>query len=322
VTKKVVGKTIVVALGGNAILQATQRGTTEEQLSNLQRACEHLVPLVQEGYKLVITHGNGPQVGNLLIQQAEAVDFAPYLSMDICVAMTQAQIGTMIQEVLTSQLRAAGLQKNVVILLSHFLVDREDPDFQALSKPIGPFLSEGLKARYEQRYGHIIRKVSDDPQRPYRRVVPSPMPLRLQEKAALKALVDTGAIVIAGGGGGIPVVLDQDGQYRPIEAVIDKDLAGEKLAETLAADIYMILTDVDKVYLNFGKPGQQPLDRLSFDEAQLYYSQGHFARGSMAPKMLACLQFIEFGGDAAIITSLESAYDAIKGKTGTRIVRR
>ena len=283
-------KKIVVALGGNAILQASQKGTTEEQLANLERACKHIVPLIQQGYSLVITHGNGPQVGNLLIQQAEAADFAPYQPMDICVAMTQAQIGTMIQEVLTNQLRAAGLQPNVVTLVSHFLVDREDPDFQVLSKPIGPFLSESLKVRYEQRYGHIIRKVNDDPQRPYRRVVPSPMPLRLQEKQALKGLVDTGAIVITGGGGGIPVVLDQEGQYKPIEAVIDKDLAGEKLAETLAADIYMVLTNVDKVYLNYGKPGQRALDTVSLDQARLYYSQGHFARGSMAPKVLACIQ--------------------------------
>ncbi len=315
------GKKIVIALGGNAILQVKQRGTVEEQLANLERACKHLVPLVQDGHRLVLTHGNGPQVGNLLIQQAEAGDFAPYQPMDICVAMTQGQIGAMVQEVLTDQLRAVGLQVDVVTLVSHFLVDREDPDFQALSKPIGPFLTEALKERYEKRYGHIIRKVGSDPLRPYRRVVPSPMPLRLQEKRALKALVDTGAIVVTGGGGGIPVVLDQDGQYKSVEAVIDKDLAGEKLAETLAADIYMVLTDVDKVYLNYGKPDQRPLERVTLDEARRYYEQGHFARGSMAPKVLACIQFIEFGGDVAIITSLESAAEAIAGKAGTRFVR-
>ncbi len=251
---------MVVALGGNAILPASTQATVAEQYAAVQRACDHLLPIVAEGHFLVITHGNGPQVGNLLIQQEEASGSVPALPLDLCVAMTQGQIGTMVQQVLTNRLRAVGIGREVVTLVSHFLVDAGDPDFQTMSKPIGPFLTEDGKRDAEAR-GIAVRRVGRDVARPYRRVVASPVPLRFLEKRVLKTLVDSGAVVIAAGGGGIPVVMDEEGGYRSVEAVIDKDFAAEKLAEVVLADTLVILTDVSKVYLNYGTRSQTPLER-------------------------------------------------------------
>ena len=312
-------KTIVIALGGNAILQDGQRGTSEEQLANLERASRYLVPLVREGHRIILTHGNGPQVGNLLIQQEETDALIPKQPLDICVGMTQGQIGTMLQQVMSNALRAAGVQRDVVTVISHFLVDAEDPDFQALSKPVGPYLTEEMKEQYQAR-GHTVRAVRNDPHRPYRRCVASPAPLRLLEKRAVKSLSDSGAIVVAAGGGGIPVVLDPDGSYRRVESVIDKDLAGEKLAESVVADIYLILTDVERVALDYGTERQRDLGRVTVSEARQYYREGQFAKGSMGPKVLGCIQFVEYGGDVAIITGLESAERAVAGEAGTHFV--
>ena len=312
-------KTIVIALGGNAILQDGEQGTAAEQLRNIESVCTYLVPLVRDEHRLILTHGNGPQVGNLLIQQEEAEDIVPMQPLDICVGMTQGQIGTMLQQALTNALREAGIQRDVVTVISHFLVSADDPDFQILSKPVGPFMGSELKERYEQR-GHTIREIRKGHERPYRRCVASPAPLRLLEKRALKLLSDSGAIVIAAGGGGIPVTLDAEGSYRKVESVIDKDLAGEKLAESVSADIYLILTNVDKVALNYGTDRQEELHRVTVSDARRYYQEGHFASGSMGPKVLSCIDFIEFGGEVAIITGFESAARAINCDAGTRIV--
>ncbi|MCH8107332.1 MAG: carbamate kinase [Chloroflexi bacterium] len=312
-------KTIVIALGGNAILQDGEQGTAAEQLRNIESVCTYLVPLVRDEHRLILTHGNGPQVGNLLIQQEEAEDIVPMQPLDICVGMTQGQIGTMLQQALTNALREAGIQRDVVTVISHFLVSADDPDFQILSKPVGPFMGSELKERYEQR-GHTIREIRKGHERPYRRCVASPAPLRLLEKRALKLLSDSGAIVIAAGGGGIPVTLDAGGSYRKVESVIDKDLAGEKLAESVSADIYLILTNVDKVALNYGTDRQEELHRVTVSDARRYYQEGHFASGSMGPKVLSCIDFIEFGGEVAIITGFESAARAINFDAGTRIV--
>ena len=312
-------KTIVIALGGNAILQDGEEGTAAEQFQNIERVCRYLIPLVQDQHRLILTHGNGPQVGNLLIQQEEAENIVPVQPLDICVGMTQGQIGTMLQQALTNALREAGIQRDVITVISHFLVSADDPDFQIFSKPVGPFLSREQKQRYEER-GHAIREIRKGHDRPYRRCVASPAPLRLLEKRALKLLSDSGAIVIAAGGGGIPVVLDAEGAYRKVESVIDKDLADEKLAESVSADIYLILTDVEKVALNYGTDRQQELHRVSVSDARRYYQEGHFASGSMGPKVLSCIDFIEFGGEAAIITGLGSAAKAIAGDAGTRFI--
>lgn len=311
---------MVVALGGNAILPASTRGTVEEQYAAVQRACDHLLPIVAEGHFLVIAHGNGTQVGNLLIQQEAASASVPALPLDLCVAMTQGQIGTMVQQVLTNRLRAVGIGREVVTLVSHFLVDAGDPDFQELSKPVGPLLDEAARREAESR-GLALRKVGRGAERAYRRVVASPAPLRFLEKRVLKTLVDSGAVVIAAGGGGIPVVTDAEGGYRSVEAVIDKDLAAEKLAEVVLADTLVILTNVPRVYLRYGTKEQMGLDRVTLVEARRYLREGHFGQGSMAPKVEACAQFLEYGGDEAVIAALDATGAALRGEAGTRFTR-
>jgi carbamate kinase len=320
-------KTIVVGMGGNAILKDGERGTRDEQAANLQAACKQLAPLAADGHRLVLIHGNGPQVGSLLVQQAEADALAPPQPMDICVAMTQGQIGTMLQQALANELRAMGIQREVVTLVSHFLVDPDDPGFLTPSKPIGPFLTQELRdyhlehaARGGLSAGLTIEAVGNDPDRPYRRVVASPSPLRLIERRALKALADSGAVVVAAGGGGVPVVMDSAGAYQSVEAVIDKDLAGEKLAESVAADVLLLLTEVDRVALDFGTPHARPIDRITLSAAKRHYEEGQFPPGSMGPKVLACIEFLEYGGTEAIIGGLGSAAAAIRGETGTHFV--
>jgi carbamate kinase len=312
-------KTIVVALGGNAILSEGQSGTAEQQMGNLERACRYLMPLIQAGHHLVITHGNGPQVGNLAIQQEESQNLVPMQPLDLCVAMTQGQIGAMLQQALDRVLKEAGIRRDIVVMLSHFVVGADDPDFEEYSKPIGPFLTAEQKEAYESQ-GHVVREVEKGKEHPYRRVVPSPIPLRLLERRAIRSLSKSGAMVIAAGGGGIPVVLGPDGSYQRIEAVIDKDLAGEKLAESVDADIYLVLTNVAAASINYGTGQQQELRSVTLQQAKDYYREGHFARGSMGPKVLGCIQFLEFGGERAIITGLEQAESAIAGQTGTHFI--
>ncbi len=314
-------KVIVVALGGNAILQEHEEGTAAEQIANLERACEHLVPLIRGGHRVVITHGNGPHVGNLLIQQVEAADLVPMQPMDVCVGMTQGQVGSLLGRILTNRLRLEGIERDVVVLVSHILVDPEDPELQRLSKPVGPFVDEATRDHLASVAGFTFRAVGRNPERPYRRVVPSPKPLRLIETRPLRALAESGFVVVAGGGGGVPVVLEADGGYRSIEAVIDKDLTAEKVAESVGADLLLILTDVDRVAVEFGKPGQRSIDRLSLEEAKRLVEAGEFAAGSMLPKVTACIEFVEYGGEAAIIAGLGSADLAVRGEAGTRFVR-
>lgn len=312
-------KTIVIALGGNAILSEDDTGEVEQQMLNMEMACRQLTPLIRSGNRVVITHGNGPQVGNLLIQQEKSAPEIPQQPLDICVGMTQGQIGAMLQQVLDKVLHDEGIKRDVVTLVSHFIVAEDDPDFALSSKPIGPFLDAISKELYEDR-GDIVMEVQPGSDRPYRRSVPSPMPLRLLERRSLRALVKQGAIVIAGGGGGIPVVLESDGSYRRVEAVIDKDLSGEKLAESVNADIYLILTNVESVSLDFGTERQRPIHEVTVSQAREHLREGQFARGSMAPKVLGCIQFVEFGGERAIITGLNWAEEALAGRAGTHIL--
>ena len=312
-------KTIVIALGGNAILSEGDYGDADQQMRSMDLACRQLTPLIRSGHRVVITHGNGPQVGNLVIQQEESAPEIAQQPLDICVGMTQGQIGAMLQQVLDKILREERIQRDVATLVSHFVVGDDDPEFDRASKPIGPFFDAESKKRFEAR-GHTVMEVSSGSDRPYRRAVPSPMPLRLLERRSLRALVNQGAIVIAGGGGGIPVVLEPDGSYRRVEAVIDKDLAGEKLAESVDADVYLVLTNVETVSLDFGSADQRPIREISVSEARDHYKEGQFASGSMAPKVMGCIQFVEFGGERAIITGLEWAEQALAGKTGTHIL--
>jgi carbamate kinase len=317
---------LVVALGGNAIKQAHEKGTTLEQFLNCKRTARLLARVVQRmGFndRLVITHGNGPQVGNLALQQELAKEKVPPQDLDVLGAMTQGQIGYMLQQMLDNQLRDLGLKVPVVAIINRVRVSRDDPEFQGenASKPIGDFYTEEEVKELKKRYPHhIYKKVKPGEGKVWRRVVPSPKPISNVEAEVIRRLVDAGVIVIASGGGGIPVVLDPDGHHRGVEAVIDKDLAGEKLAEVVNADTFLILTDVEKVKLNFGKPDEKPIDRMTVSEAKRYLAEGHFLAGSMRPKVEACIRFIEWGGKRAIISSLDKVLEALEGKTGTHIV--
>jgi len=312
-------KRIVIALGGNAIKQAHELGTAQEQMRNIRNSYQQVLQIIQAGYDVVLTHGNGPQVGNILIQQETGVSQVPDQPMDICGAMTQGQIGYMLQQALVNGLKAYNLNFNVVTVITQVMVDRDDPDFRNPSKPVGPFYDQETGNRYKSERGYQIKQVIPDGERPFRRVVPSPDPIRILEGKALKRLVDARMIVIASGGGGIPVVLNDHGEFEGIEGVIDKDLAGEKLAEAVGADILLILTDVNKVRLGFGTPQEKDLDRMDVTQAKHYLKEGHFLSGSMAPKIEACIRFLEYGGEEAIITSLNKAWLSIQGQEGTHI---
>jgi len=313
-------KRIVIALGGNAIKQAHELGTAKEQRENVWNSCHQIIKIVQAGHEIVLTHGNGPQVGNLLIQQEAGYPQVPSQPMDICGAMTQGQLGYMLQQNLVSELKSNNRNINVVAIITQTIVDREDPDFKNPSKPVGPFYDQKTKKKYESEKGYHIKKVLPNGEKAFRRVVPSPDPIRILEGKSLKRLVDSEMIVIASGGGGIPVILNEHGQFEGIEGVVDKDLAAEKLAEAVDADILLILTDVNKVRLGFGTPDERNLDRMNVIQAKGYLEEGHFLTGSMAPKVLACIRFIEYGGEKSIIASMDNAFLAIENKEGTQIV--
>jgi carbamate kinase len=307
-------------LGGNAILKAHQKGILEEQLENIRVTSEQILEMIAEGHNIIITHGNGPQVGNLLIQQEGTHSKVPAMPMDVCGAMSQGQIGYMLEQVLHNLLQARGINRDVLTVITQVMVDSDDPAFENPTKPVGPFYDAEAKERYEREKDYIIKEVKPGNHRPFRRVVPSPNPLRILEAKALKRLVDAGIIIIASGGGGIPVAMDPKGDYHGVEAVIDKDLAGEKLAEAVIADLLLILTDVEKVFLDFGTPKQRALDLVRLEEAKAFQKEGHFSPGSMGPKVEACLRFLEFGGERAIITSIDKASSALEGKTGTHFI--
>ncbi|HAJ31877.1 MAG TPA: carbamate kinase [Candidatus Atribacteria bacterium] len=318
-------KVILIALGGNAIKQSNEKGTSEEQFRNCEKTTKYIAEIIKNLDKedrLVITHGNGPQVGNLMVQQKMGQDVVPAHSMDIVGAMTQGQIGYMLQQTLMNHLKRMGLNIPVCTILNQVIVDKNDPEFfdDNASKPVGNFLTEEeAKEMKKNNPGYIVKKVRPNGERSWRRTVPSPDPISNLEGNVIKKLVDDGVIVIASGGGGIPILEDEEGNYKGIEAVIDKDLAGERLAEIVGADIFLILTDVENAKINYGKPDEKALGKITFQEAQNYFDEGHFLAGSMGPKMKACLRFLENGGKKAIITSLYKALEAFEGKCGTII---
>jgi len=309
---------IAIAFGGNAILRAKQQGTAEEQLANVHIACLGVAKLVSEGHQVIVTHGNGPQVGAVLLQNDIAKDQVPAMPLDICGAATQGQIGYMIQQSLSNILLEKGIKKPVVSLVTQVLVDAKDSAFQNPTKPIGSFYQEEEAENFTRERGWVMKE--DRARGGWRRVVPSPDPISIVERSAVKILLDSGAIVIASGGGGIPVILDE-GKYIGMEAVIDKDLAGQRLAIDVEADTLLILTDVPQAALHFNTPEQINLGSISVKEAQLYHSEGHFKAGSMGPKVLAAIRFIEMGGKRSIITSLDMAGQALKGEAGTIITK-
>lgn len=308
---------VVVALGGNAILRAGQRGTADEQLSNIRGTCRSMAEMIADGNELVITHGNGPQVGNLLLQNEEAAATVPPMPLDVCGAESQGLIGYMIQRELQNELSARGIARAVVTVVTQVVVDPADAAFQNPTKPVGPYYHAEQVERLTRERGYRMKEF---PGRGWRRVVPSPDPVAIHEREAILQLVDSGAVVIAAGGGGIPVYRDRDGRLVGLEAVIDKDLAGQSLARDVRADVFLILTDIDRVALNFGRPDQRFVDRLDAREAEALLSAGQFPPGTMGPKVLAAVRFVREGGGRAIIGDLSSALAALRGEAGTTIV--
>jgi len=310
-------KCVMIALGGNAIKQPDERGTVEEQMRNVDVACRQIAEIARQGYKIVITHGNGPQVGNLAIQQEQAKNIVPPQPLVVLGSMTQGQIGYMMQQSLRNLLGEDGWE--VVTVVTQVLVDRDDPDFVDPNKPVGPFYTEEEAKKIGEENGWTVKHVRPSGDRQWRRVVPSPIPLGIVEGKAIKRMVDAGMIVIASGGGGIPVIKNDDGWLEGVDAVIDKDRAGSVLAKEVGADIFLVLTDVDCAKLDYGKPGERPIQRMTPAEAWKYSEEGHFLPGSMGPKVEACTRFVEDGGERSIITSLAKAVDALKGEAGTTI---
>jgi len=311
---------LVVALGGNAIKQADERGTTEEQFHNVDVTAKQIAKIAKSGYRLVVTHGNGPQAGALLIQQEESEVLVPAQTLAVCGAMTQGQIGWMMQNRLAFHLMREGLDAPICTVVTQVEVSDQDPDFQDPSKPVGPFYTKEEALHLAEIKGYIVKEVKPGIEKSWRRVVPSPEPVDIVESESVNDLLNGGVIVIASGGGGIPVKKNGDGSYSGVEAVIDKDRAGFKLAQAVKADKFLILTDVEKVFLNFNKPQQKALDRITVKEAERFAAEGHFLAGSMGPKIEAAIRFVKWSGKEAIITSLDKALEAVQGKIGTHIV--
>lgn len=307
---------IVVALGGNAILRRGEGGTYYEQYRNVSNTCKKLVDIIQEGYTLIITHGNGPQVGATMIRYEAAKDIVPPFPLHVAGSETQGFIGYMIQQAMINELKKRNIKKTVSTIVTQVVVDKNDPAFKNPSKPIGPFYTKEEVEKIRKLHPDWV--IIEDSGRGYRRVVPSPDPIRIVEIDAVKALVESGHIVITCGGGGIPVIETNEG-YVGVDAVIDKDLASEKLASSLGTDIFMILTDVDGVYLNYGKPNAKLLKKVNLEEIKSYYEEGHFKEGSMKPKVLSVIRFIQSGGKHAVIGHLDNALKNLKGETGTHI---
>jgi carbamate kinase len=311
---------LVVALGGNAIKQADERGTTEEQFHNVDITARQIAKIAKEGYRLVVTHGNGPQAGALLIQQEESDALVPAQTLAVCGAMTQGQIGWMMQNRLAFHLLREGMSTPVCTVVTQVEVSDQDADFQDPSKPVGPFYTKEEALHLAEAKGYVVKEVKPGIEKSWRRVVPSPEPMEIVEAESINDLLDGGVIVVASGGGGIPVKKNGDGSYSGVEAVIDKDRAGFKLAQAVKADKFLILTDVQKVFLNFNKPEQKALDRLTVEQAERFLAEGHFLAGSMGPKIEAAIRFVKWSGKEAIITSLDKALEAVEGKSGTHIV--
>jgi carbamate kinase len=309
-------KTIVIAIGGNSLIKDAQHMSVADQYTAVVETAKHITDLVERGFRVVITHGNGPQVGFILLRSEHSRGLLHEVPLDSIGADTQGAIGYQIQQAMQNEFHRRKLKRSVATVVTQTLVDKNDPAFQKPSKPIGQFYK---KEEAEDRMRTEKWTMVEDAGRGWRRVVPSPKPMRIIEAEVIKHLVKDGYIVVAAGGGGIPVVQDDQGNLRGTAAVIDKDLASAVLAKEIEADLLVISTAVEKVCLNFGRPDQKTLDKMTVAEAKRYITEGHFKPGSMLPKIQACIQFIEQGGSEALITCPEKLPDALAGKTGTRL---
>ena len=309
---------IVVAIGGNAVYPPDIKGTADEQLTVIAGACERLVRVLQAGYRVVLTHGNGPVVGNILFRMARTSRELAPMPMDVCVAHSQGGMGYMLQQTLANVLAQHGITRPVTSLVTQVEVDANDPAFANPTKPVGKFVSKEEADRITAETGW---QFVEDSGRGWRRVVPSPLPRRILDTAALKALLAADVIPITCGGGGIPVVADAKGGLSGVPAVIDKDMTSALLAAEIGAGVLVMLTGVERVALDFGKPSERQIDRMSADEARAHLADGQFPPGSMGPKITAALDYLARGGKEALITSLERLDDALAGRAGTRITK-
>ncbi|MBI2671979.1 carbamate kinase [Candidatus Woesearchaeota archaeon] len=303
---------IIIALGGNALIKKGEKETYSNLLKNIKKTCSSIIPFIKNN-KVVITHGSGPQIGNLLLQNEIARKKVPEMPLDVLNAESEGLIGYLLQEQLSNEIHKRKMHKNVVTLLTEVLVSKNDPAFKNPTKFIGPFYTKKQAIKLKNKF--IIKK---DSNRGYRRVVASPKPIKIIEGSLIKELVNSGHIVIAAGGGGIPVA-SKNKRLTGVKCVIDKDLASSCLAKEIKADLLLILTDVDKVYLNYGKKNQKGLSRLNLRDAKKYLKEGHFAAGSMKPKIEASIDFVEHGGKKVIISGINSVEKALKGNNRTII---
>jgi len=309
-------RSALITLGGNAILPARGAGTFDEQCAITRLTMQPIARMVEEGTEIVLSHGNGPIVGNILIRNEAVRDQIPPMPLDVCGADSQGGIGYMMQQLLQNELRRVGLERPVVTLVTQVVVDERDPAFRRPTKPIGPFYTEERARQLAREKGWTV---VEDAGRGYRRVVPSPRPLEIVEIEAVRRLLKAGAIVIAGGGGGIPVTRQWDRSLHGVEAVIDKDLASSLLWRLLGFEALVIITRVEKVALDYQKPGQRDLDEATVEELERYMNEGHFPSGSMGPKIQAAIDFIRGGGKRVVITTPERIREALAGETGTHV---
>lgn len=310
-------KTAVIALGGNAITVPGQEDTIANQFANTRKSLDGIVELARDGYNLVVSHGNGPQVGNCLLRVEAARGKAPILPLGVLVADTEGGMGYMIEQSLQNRLRTEGLDRPVVTIITQMIVDKNDPAISNPTKFVGQFYTEEDARLFQETRDWQMKP---DANRGWRRVVPSPTPLRAVAAETIKTLVSSGTIVVAGGGGGIPVFVEEDGSLEGMDAVIDKDLGSAVIAREIGAGILGILTSVDRVSLHFGTSRQRDLNTCRLSEMKRYYEDGHFPAGSMGPKIRAAIEFLESGGELVTITSFEHARSAIDGEAGTRII--
>ncbi len=309
----------VIALGGNAIIPVGQEGTYEQQEAITRRTMEQVTQLALAGHEIVMTHGNGPVVGNIVLRcdAGAAVHGIPAMPMFVCGADSQGGLGFMLQQCLQNELRRVGLERPVASIVTQVRVEASDAAFENPTKPIGPFYSQEQADQVRREFGWSVK---EDANRGWRRVVPSPIPAEVVEAEAIRTLVESGAIVISVGGGGVPVVRNAEGMLEGVDAVIDKDRASDLLGRLIGADVLVIITQVDKVFAGFGTPDQEALDILPVDRARTMLENGEFPAGSMGPKIEAALEFLAGGGQEVIITSPEYLIDAIEGREGTRIL--